>query len=73
MITALILLWIFGGIYCIIIDWIETFDLIYKDLPIIIFCGIIIGPIMGLLHCLSWLFILIFGKTKNKILIRRGY
>lgn len=67
------ILWIFGGIYCTIVDWLELVDLHKKDLLMIIIIGMIIGPFIGLINCIEKASELLFGESNNRILIKRKH
>lgn len=71
LITLLILFWAVGGVYCIILDWTESFDVKGNDIIPLLIGGVVIGPIIGLLDCLSELFKILTGKYWNKVFIER--
>lgn len=71
LLIILCLLWVFGGIYCMVVDWTDNFDLLGKELPVIIFGGITIGPIVGLFHCIEELLRIIAGKRWDMVFVKR--
>lgn len=81
MLILLVLLWIFGGVYCAIVDWTESFDLKGKDVGLLIIAGIFVGPIIRLLvgpiirlfDCIGKFLEIICGKWWHKTLIRRKH
>ena len=54
-----------------VVDWTDNFDLQGKDLPVIIFGGITIGPVVGLFHCLGELLRITSGKWWELVFVKR--
>jgi len=66
------LVWVLGGIYCMVVDWTDTFDLQGKDLPFIVLGGATFGPIVGLFHCIGELLRIISGKWWDVVFVKRS-
>lgn len=71
LLIILCLLWVFGGIYCMVIDWTDTLDVQGKDLPVIIIGGATIGPFVGLFHCTGELLRITSGKWWEMVFVKR--
>ena len=64
LIIALVIVWIFGGIYCAIENWRKILNVRLGDLIILIIAGAIIGPFLGIEDCFEYLVSKIFEEDK---------
>lgn len=70
LIYLLAILWIFGGCYCATVNWTQDLDLKGKDIIPTLLAGVTIGPILGLIDCITALCKFTMGRLWNKIFIK---
>ena len=65
--VALLILWVFGGMYCMVVDILTDRDFRVDDIMVVIFSGSIIGIMLGICHVLSFLHGTLMGLLPRRI------
>ena len=72
LIYALVLLWCFGGIYCVVENWRSSgLHVDLGSIPVLFVCGITIGPLFGLADCVVFFVGKILKVNTSFIIIKR--